>query len=354
MKSVVSIADRLAQPAMWLIAALHLLFLASIFAIFLTAPAAAQPACTGADLFAELEKNDPAALAKIEARAAETPNGDSILWRIEKDGIKPSWLFGTIHMTDPRVTELGADARTAFDASERLVIETTDVLDEARLMGQLAQRPDLMMFTDGQTIADLVSGEDAEILARGLQDRGIPMSSVVKMKPWMLMAALAMPACENARKASGVRILDAKLAADAAAAGKGVAGLETGIEQLEAMASLPMDFHVRGLIDTLRLGHKADDVVETMISLYLQGRTNLFWPLFEATLGDGEELGEGYEAFEQTIILKRNVTMVDRADPILASGGAFMAVGALHLPGREGIVELLRAKGYSVQPVRSN
>jgi hypothetical protein len=136
MKRVVAIADRIAQPAMWLVALLHLLFLASLFAVMLTAPADAQPVCGGKDLFAELKQNDPALLTKLEAQAAGTPNGEGILWKIEKDGAKPSWLFGTIHMTDPRVTNLDAEAEKAFDATDRLVIETTDVLDEAKLLAK--------------------------------------------------------------------------------------------------------------------------------------------------------------------------------------------------------------------------
>lgn len=354
MKRVVSFADKLAQPAMWLVALLHLLFLASFLALVVIAPAAAQAVCGGKDLFAELQQNDPAKLLELEEKAARTANGEGILWKIEKDGRSLSWLFGTIHMTDPRVTSLDAGAQDAFDSANRLVIETTDVLDEAKLLGELAKRPDLMMFTDGSTLMDSVSSEDAAILADGLRDRGIPIGSVAKMKPWMLLAAVAMPPCEQARKAAGEKILDARLASDAAAAGKHVSGLETAIEQMEAMASLPMDFHIRGLIDTLKLGARSDDVVETMIVLYKAGRTGMYWPLFEATLGDGGALGEGYAAFEQTIITNRNQTMVDRAEPLLAEGGVFMAVGALHLPGEKGIVELLRAKGYRVAQAQAH
>lgn len=344
-------ADKLTQPALWLVAALHLLFFASFLLIALSAPASAQVACTGKDLFAELKQTDPARLAKIEAKAAGTPNGESVLWRVEKDGLSPSWLFGTIHMTDPRVTALTPEAQKSFDASDRLVIETTDVMDEARIMGELAKRPDFMMFTDGETLADQLSEADRAVLAQGLKDRGIPLASVDKMKPWMLLAAIALPACETARKSSGLKILDVKLAKDAEASGKQVVGLESGIEQLEALASLPMEFHVKGLIDTLKLGPGADDMVETMISIYRDGRTNLFWPLFEEMLGDGESLGEGYADFEQTIIIKRNHTMADRAEPVLTQGGVFMAVGALHLPGEEGVVALLRNKGYTLTPV---
>src|SRR5690606_1522954 len=110
--------------------------------------------------------------------------------------------------------------------------------------------------------------------------RGIPPASVAKMKPWMIAAMVALPACELARKAAGAPVLDAMLAQEAQAAGKEVGGLESAVEQLAAMASLPMDFHMRGLIDTLRLGDGIDDVIETMISLYLDEQTGMFWPFF--------------------------------------------------------------------------
>ena len=55
-------------------------------------------------------------------------------------------------------------------------------------------------------------------------------------------------------------------------------------DQLSAMASLPMEFHVKGLVDTVKLGDRIDDVIETMIVLYEQEDTGMFWPLFRAVL----------------------------------------------------------------------
>ena len=287
-------------------------------------------------------------MAKLEAKANETLNGKGTLWKIEKQGLPPSWLFGTIHMTDPRVTSLSPPAQTAFDGANTVVIETTDILDQAKMMGQLAAEPDLMMFTDGSTLTSKLSASEAAALEAGLSARGIPISSVAKMKPWMLIAMVALPACEMARKTAGVEVLDEKLATDAQKEGKQLVGLETANEQLRAMASLPMEFHIRGLIDTLKLGDKVDDVVETMITLYEREDVGMFWPLFEATLGDAAGLGEGYAEFEKTMVVNRNKVMADRSEPMLAKGGVFIAVGALHLPGPEGVIELLRAKGFSV------
>ncbi|EAB6717770.1 polysaccharide biosynthesis protein GumN [Salmonella enterica subsp. enterica] len=352
MKRAIVIADRLAQPAMWLVASLHLLFLASLFTIMLMAPAgAAEASCGGANLVEQYRKDDPARLAQIEAEAAKTPNGQSILWRIEKDGLEPSFLFGTIHLTDPRVTKLTPQAQKAFDGSERLVIETTYIIHETKVLGEMAKRPELMMFTDGRSLADVVSPADMKVLGEELQKRGIPLASVSRMKPWILMSAIAIPSCEMARKASGLKILDVKLATDARQAGKDVVGLETALEQLEALASLPLEFYTQGLIETLKLGKSSDDVFETMIAIYLDGRTDLFWPLLAGAVGHDQQAGAGYADFEQKIVVQRNYVMADRVSPVLAQGGAFVAVGALHLPGKEGVVELLRAKGYTLTAV---
>ncbi len=58
-----------------------------------------------------------------------------------------------------------------------------------------------------------------------------------------------------------------------------------------------------------------------------------------------------YELFLKYLISDRNHIMAERAVPIIDKGNAFIAVGALHLPGKDGIIELLRTKGYRVTPL---
>ena len=351
MKRFFPIADLFAETAMRMLAAANLLLLAAFLFVlaFATNQARAEPpACKGKDLFVEMQQTEPAEIAKLEAKAAETLNGKGTLWKVEKEGLAPSWLFGTIHMTDSRVTNLGPRAQMAFNAANTVVIETTDILDQAKMMGELAKETDLMMYTDGSSLTAQLSSSDLAALEAGLKERGIPLGSVAKMKPWMLISMVALPACEMARKQAGIEILDQKLATEAKKLGKQLLGLETANEQLRAMAAVPMDFHIRGLIDTLKLGDKMDDVIETMIALYEREDIGLFWPLFEATMGDAAGKGEGYAEFERIMVVKRNHVMADRSDPIMGKGGAFVAVGALHLPGPEGVIELLRKKGYTV------
>ena len=351
MRRTTDFTDRAATFSLKLLAALNVLFFILFFtvAFLLAGKAHAEAVCTGSDMLAELAKDNPTLLAKIEAEAKDTLNGQGLLWKLEKPGQKPSWLYGTMHVTDPRVTKLEPAAQTAFDSAHTLVIETTDVLDQNAMVASLMKQPELMMFTDATTLPSLLSPEDAKIVNSALEARGIPPASVTKMKPWMLSAMVALPACELTRKAGGAPVLDILLAEQAKAAGKEVKGLETAADQLSAMASLPIEFHIKGLVSTLKLGDRMDDVIETMVVLYERGDTGMFWPLFRNALpGAAGDDDSGYAAFEEAMVTTRNKTMVERADPLLGQGDAFMAVGALHLPGPDGLVELFRKAGYTV------
>ncbi|XAZ23210.1 TraB/GumN family protein [Sinorhizobium sp. B11] len=338
---------------LWLIAAFHMLLAAALLAvIFSVTPAdAAEDNCNGKDLLSELRQNEPARYAEAVKEADATPNGKGIFWQIEKPGLKPSWLLGTMHVTDPRVLSLPPRAQEAHDGADTIVIESDEILDEKKATASLLMRPDLMMFTDGTTIEKLLSPEDYTRLEDGLKQRGIPLSAVSRMRPWMIASAVALPACEMARKAKGVQFLDQKIAADAAAEGKQVKGLETLAEQLQAMAELPTEFHLKSLIETLELGAKMNDVVETMTDIYLSGDIGMTMPMLKTVTPEGSEEDSDYAAFEQRIILDRNKVMAERAAPILANGNVFMAVGALHLPGKEGVIELLRQQGFTVTAV---
>jgi uncharacterized protein YbaP (TraB family) len=351
MKRIAALAERSSLVWLGLLAGINLLFFLSFLIVAMVAAGRAQaqaPNCTGTDLAAKMQKDDPTAFAKIVAEAAKVPNGKGLLWKLEKAGQRPSFLFGTMHMSDPRVTTLPEAAQRAFDGAGTLVIETTEVLDRRKMMASLASEPELTMFTDKTTLSSLLSPKDAALVDKALDEHGIPPASVAKMKPWMLSAILALPQCEQARKQSGEAVLDIALAKQAQAAGKPVAGVETVADQLRAMASLPLSFHVKGLVDTLKLGPRIDDLNETMIALYRQGEIGMIWPFFRAALPEDADDQAGYAAFEEKMVTSRNKVMAEHALPLLANGNVFMAVGALHLPGPEGLVEDFRHAGYTV------
>ncbi|WEX09902.1 TraB/GumN family protein [Chelativorans sp. AA-79] len=343
--------DRLApgHPARPLLttlaAALLLLFLAALPA---AGRAAEEAACTGTDLVAELGRENPALLRRIETEAEAIPNGEGLLWRVEGRATAPSYLFGTMHVTDPRVTKLPEAAQNAFAEARKVVIETTDILDRQAMMAAMLEKPGLMMFPEGESLTDHLTPEQRQTVEEALQKRGMPLQSVIRMKPWILISLVSLPECELQRQQKGTPVLDAKLAQEAEAAGKDVTGLETVTEQLSAMASLPLDLHIQGLVGTLDLGERMDDVIETMVALYIKGETGMFRPALGELLElEGQEEAD-YAAFEERMVKMRNRVMAERAVPLLEEGGAFIAVGAMHLPGETGLIELLRDAGYRV------
>jgi hypothetical protein len=336
----------------WLAGALPLLLLVALVTTLLTltpARAANEITCNGQNLLVTMEKEHPAELQRIRDEAAKTPNGTGTFWKIEKPGLAPSWLLGTMHVTDPRVLTMPPGAREAAAAADVVVIESDEILDEQKAGATLLMHPELTMFTDGTSIKDHIDAVDLKALEEGLKERGLALGAVSRMKPWILASFVALPACEMSRKATGASFLDKQIAEDAVKAGKPVAGLETMVEQLQAMADLPMNFHFEALIETIALGDKMEDVIETMTELYLSGEIGMTMPMLKAVAPTPEGGDESaYAAFENRIVRDRNLVMAKGSLPHLAKGSAFIAVGALHLPGEEGLVELFRKQGFTV------
>src|SRR5262245_12964582 len=109
MKRIIAIADDNTAPLLKLLAMINILFLLSFAAMLGMAVGqarAGEAACVGKDILVEMQASDPAAYAKLRGEADATENGKGRLWKVEKAGVEPSYLFGTMHVTDPRVTAL--------------------------------------------------------------------------------------------------------------------------------------------------------------------------------------------------------------------------------------------------------
>ncbi len=311
---------------------------------------AGEVTCGGNNMVKAMKQQDPASYQKLIEDGSRILNGNSRLWKVEKAGTLSSYLFGTMHLTDPRVVDLTPEAKSAFDSAGTIVIESTEILDQNVAAKALQARPDLMMFIDDRTLSSFLNPDQTDKLENGLKARGIALATVNKMKPWLIAGMVSLPACEAQRKKAGASFLDIKLAKDAQANSKKVLGLETMAEQLDAMASLPMELHVNGLLDSLALGDTLDDVMETMIVLYTEDKIGIIVP-FLKTVSATTANSSSYGQLEEAMITARNKTMRDRGIPILEKGSAFIAVGALHLPGEYGLIELLRKQGYTVSAI---
>ncbi|KQT85500.1 TraB/GumN family protein [Aurantimonas sp. Leaf443] len=342
--------DRLAALALAAALALPLLLLALLGAATL-APARAQDAssCEGRSLIEGLKADGR--YAAVAAEAARVPNGRGKFFRIERAGLAPSHLFGTIHLTDPRVLALPPGAEAAFAEASRLVIETTDIMDQKKAAAAFFADPALTALPAGRRLGDLVSADQRALLEEALARKGIPFQSIETLQPWFVSVAVSVPPCEAARKAEGLGVLDLTLAERASAAGKPVEGLESAAEQLQALASLPLDLQVESLVAGVENADRMPDLMETMVELWRAGEIGTIMPALEKALPAGAAMlgtAEGASAFEKAILTDRNARMAERMQAALSAGGAFVAVGALHLPGPDGLVEMLRARGWTV------
>jgi uncharacterized protein YbaP (TraB family) len=266
--------------------------------------------------------------------AAQEGFDSGLLWRIERSGSAPSYLFGTMHSDDPAVLELAAPVRQAFEQADAVTLEVT--LDAQSLL----VLTEALMMSDGRTLDALVGPALFARAVEAMAGQGIPDALVARMKPWAVAVTLMTPPTQNGM------VLDHVLYRKALADGKPVDGLETVAEQVGLFDSLTLEEQIDLLQDTL--DHLAD-IQRMLLELrqaWLQRDLARLMEINEATMRDSDP--QFAAAFNQRIILDRNHRMAERMESRLRQGGRFIAVGALHLPGKEGLLELLERRGYRV------
>jgi uncharacterized protein YbaP (TraB family) len=301
----------------------------------------------------ELQRTDANVHARVEAAAAATENSNAILWMIEKAGVAASHLFGTMHLTDERINVLSPLVSAALGNARQLVLELDDLSPDGflKLLAGSPQLVGLMVFTDGRRLSQLLGPEDYKTVSTALAESGVPGEAASLFRPWMATMLLAVPACEQRRMTAGLVPLDLRLAKEVEVRGLKPIGLETLESQFRSLSSTPEADQVEMLKAAARLYARVEDFTETMVQLYLERRLGAIWPL---QLALAEQVGVAprvFDTVEQSLLVSRNLGMRDKALGHLEQGNVFVAVGALHLPGKQGLVSLLREAGYTVTAV---
>lgn len=310
----------------------------------------AAPVCRGQDLLPELAAQDPSALDRIDQAAKAIANGEALLWRISRPGIVPSHLLGTIHLSDDRVTALSPRVADALAAARTVALEVADVSPKA-FMSALGRLRSRFLFDDGRSLGALLEPHELATAGAALAKAGFPEVVHERLRPWFVTLMLAMSDCERARAQAGRLALDLQIAAKAAERGVPVLGLETLDDQLGVMAGVPEADQLTVLKATLKSHARTADLVETMLQRYLARDMARMLPLQAEMMRAAGIDPAGFKSFQHALLTIRNPRMRDAALPMLAEGGAFIAVGALHLIGDDGLVALLRKSGYEVTPV---
>ncbi|MEQ8824043.1 MAG: TraB/GumN family protein [Filomicrobium sp.] len=306
--------------------------------------------CGGQSILAELKADYPDDFAEISRAALDLKNDGAIFWRISREGTPDSYLYGTVHLTDPRVTKLAKLTVDAIKASRVVALEVADVSPQA-LAGALAKNPTLMMMEDGRRLDHLISPEAFEIVKRQLEVARLPTNFAARFKPWVVSMVMAISECERRRMAKGNAVVDLEIAKVATKKGIPIVGLETIETQIEAAATVPMEEQVALLRSALAMADRAEDLRETILELYLARKFGLVLPLQRLLASKSGIRNVDFAGFEEKLLQQRNRRMRTHALPLLADGNVFIAVGALHLVGDTGLVELLRGAGYKLEPI---
>ncbi|WP_240905549.1 TraB/GumN family protein [Thiorhodococcus mannitoliphagus] len=277
-------------------------------------------------------------LQPTTTRADSVGADEGLLFEVKPaSSAAPSYLFGTIHSEDPRVTRLPAEVQAAFNACPGFALEVvpdTSAIIEAMMT---------MTYTDGRQLRDVLpAGLYAEV-REALAELSMGEEAFKDFKPWAVMTQLSTPRGETGD------FLDVKLYREAVAGHKRIAGLETMEEQLAIFDDLEEADQIALLEETLDARGALPRMFEQLTLAYLQRDLKRLQALSDASLEESEPRLAAL--FRATVIDARNRRMASRMIQRLDEGGWFVAIGALHLTGETGVVGLLRGMGYSVRRV---
>lgn len=273
------------------------------------------------------------------AAAEDIPFSQGLLWQLQKDDAPASYLLGTLHSTDPRLRRLPKQIDQALEQSRVVAFEIVEGQGGEADMSQALQLP------PGRNLEDIIGAELFGRTAAAVADFGVTPEGLQRLKPWALSFFLARPRIEVIRQSQGEPAFDFWLQGEAQRRGKALHGLESYAEQIEIFDGLSEAEQAAMLTDLLNDHEDIMAQFNTMFRAYLKGDTGTMLAISNDYTGVGDRAAE---RLAERLIDARNRTMAERMVPLLEQGRAFVAVGALHLPGDEGILNLLQQRGYRV------
>lgn len=267
----------------------------------------------------------------------------SLCWRITGNGMKqPSYLFGTMHVSDKRVFNFGEKVTKAFDASHAYAME----LDPDKALNPSVALS--LVMKDGSRISQMLPDSDykfADSLIRSAT--GLSLAPFDRVEPVLVTAMLeegsmGLSASDTANMSEE---MDLYFYHKAKVQKKKQIGIETVDEQIAALHTLTYQEQARQLQDAItELRHPTGAGDRDLLKYYIaQDLDSLL------SMSDESQMPE---KFYKALVTDRNIRMADRISEFIQKQPTFIAVGALHLPGAGGVIELLRRKGYRVEEWR--
>ncbi len=259
-------------------------------------------------------------------------NSQSLLWKITGNGLKePSYLYGTIHIQDKRAFAFDDTVLTLFKTCKAYAMELNpEKIDPAELKK--------FMIMKKHSLKDLLSEDDYRKLDEYLKEKtGTGAILYNKTKPFFIQSQvmqLTMPKDMD-------DALDMYFFKFAKQNGMEVLGIEKLKEQLEAVNKITLKDQAKMLMESLKdtTNVNFEELLQAYRSADLKKLSEL---MKDTTLPQN---------FEEAFLVKRNKRMAKRIAKFVKKQPTFNAIGAAHLPGEKGVINLLRKKGFTVEPV---
>lgn len=267
-------------------------------------------------------------------------DGQHVFWEVAGRH-NTVYLLGSVHL-------LHADDRALPSVTEAAYLDAETIVEELDLanVGSEMLRPEVMalqLLPDGQRLPALLGPELHSQLASVVSELGVPVDFLARMQPWFVAVMIAELRYTKAGYSAQDGV-DFQIASRAQRDGKPLRGLETVAQQLGFLAGMPMDEQREFLKATLQESSDAEEL-QRITAAWRKGDL----AELEKLLRDGEL--ESPELYRR-IVVERNRAWLPQIEAMLAEPGDhdyLVVTGAAHLVGKEGVVELLRAKGYSIQ-----
>lgn len=274
------------------------------------------------------------------ARHGSKEIGKHFIWKANS-GSKTVYLFGSIHFGSAAMYPLPRPIMTAFEASDALVVEANSLeADSAKSQEALANNG---FYADGAGLKDHITLETWENVSQMAAKLDLPLESIANQKPWLASFTLTGHALRQAGFSSEYGIDHFFI--QRAQAKKPIIALESVSQQLELLDSFSPMEQEKLLRQTVADLEKGIDYFKAMLTAWKQGDAQAIDVI---TRGGFDASGEGRQLYK-ALFADRNAAMMEKLEALLADGKTyFVVVGAGHLVGERGLIELFKAKGFAI------
>ena len=279
-------------------------------------------------------------VSSIHAQTKTTASDSALLYEITGKNLKkPSYLFGTIHLICEKDMFPAEKLKSYINQTEQMMLEID--MDDQTVIQRAVK---LSVLADGKTIKDYVKPEEyARIDELFKKYLGVSFDNLQSFKPLISQTYLL-----TSPKVLGCQppvVYDNFLAQTAAAAKMPVIGLETIEQQFAVIDSQPLEKQIKALNEAAANPEKGFGEFKTLYQNYLTQNSDDIYNLLVSQM-----TAEGYNLTK--FVDERNVNWIPIIEKNIRLTPSFIAVGSGHLGGKKGVVNLLRAKGYKLKPIR--